>query len=627
MRRFGLVAILVLCGVSVGTLWQDRTPPAQEVAPSAPVVTLQPVTEGHVEQVSEAIAPKLDAQSTTAEANSGDRMVEAIIVFDETASYEDDLNFLARLGGEEKRQYANLPMRVVEVPEEAVDQLRARYGASAISLNEPVFSLYRRNLSVSQKTARAPKPGGGKYHLWGEGVGVAIVDSGVGMHEDIGYFSPTRHQYDFLNGRYPQYRSYGDVYPTDPLGHGTHVAGVIAGDGWDSRGRYVGLAEGVELLSLRVLDHNGMGTVGDVIAAMDWLLSHGHRYNIKVVNLSLGKSVDQSNTVDPLVLAVEAVWDAGMTVVVAAGNYGRDGHMTISSPANSRKVITVGSLTDRGTMNFNDDVVSSYSSRGPTMIDHVLKPDLVAPGNRIVAAMSGNSMLWNSLSGDRRGMCNRYNMPQECAGAYLELSGTSMAAPMVAGAIALMLEQDSSLTPATVKARLMKSARKVGEDPTIAGAGVLDIDAALRASGHVNGQALSPLMARSDAGDVLLVEDTAELWGNDQWDAGYLWADGYLWGRGFTQSNGYLWADGYLWSNGYLWSRANLWSSGYLWSHGYLWSNGYLWRDAVDNADSLYDVSGSNISVTDDVTYTDAKAVQEATEGENRCQAGSPDCR
>ena len=185
---------------------------------------------------------------------------------------------------------------------------------------------------------------------------------------------------------------------SDGLGHGTHVAGILSGSGYGSSGEHKGVATSAKLLSLKVLDDDGRGVASDTIAALDWLISYGSYFDIEVVNMSVGKGVEESNQTDPLVLAIEQVWDSGIVVVVAAGNYGRDGHMTITSPANSRKVITVGSLTDKGTGDdFGDDFVSTYSSVGPTLGDHVLKPDLVAPGNKVTAAVSLNSKLLGDL--------------------------------------------------------------------------------------------------------------------------------------------------------------------------------------------------------------------------------------
>ncbi|MCH7664936.1 MAG: S8 family serine peptidase [Acidobacteria bacterium] len=225
--------------------------------------------------------------------------------------------------------------------------------------------------------------------------------------------------------------------------------------------------------------------------------------------MSLGKAIETPQAYDPLVVAVEQVWDAGIVVVCSAGNYGRSGHFTITSPGNSRKVITVGSLTDSGTGgDTSDDYVSTYSSQGPTAYDLILKPDLIAPGNRFVAPIATGSKLLEDLA-DREVPCGF----STCYGKYLELSGTSMAAAVVSGAVALMLDQEPGLNPGSVKARLMRSARKFPGDATATGAGVLDIQAALEDSGWVD-QALSPRMARSEVGEVILVEDTALLWGD-----------------------------------------------------------------------------------------------------------------
>jgi serine protease AprX len=286
-------------------------------------------------------------------------------------------------------------------------------------------------------------------------------------------------------------------------------------------------------------------------------------------------------------------------------------------------VITVGSLTDNDTADFSDDYTSTYSSKGPTAEDHVMKPDLVAPGNRLIAATPDTSTLATLLPN------NRVDCPvaNECKYNYLELSGTSMATGLVSAAVAMMLQKDPSLTPATVKARLMRSARKYGESPILAGAGLLDIDAAMNETGIVSGEALSPLMAFDAESGGTLVQDTATLWGDDIWGNGYLWtnggvtANGYLWTNSGINANGYLWTDGGVNANGYLWTNGRVFANGYLWTdggiaafgylwtdgvnaNGYLWtdgvkSNGYLWTDGV-SALALYDLFGSNPALNDD---------------------------
>ncbi len=256
-----------------------------------------------------------------------------------------------------------------------------------------------------------------------------------------------------------------DTTTADAYGHGTHVAGLIGGNGASSalgKGyprQYSGMAPGVNLINLRVLDANGNGTDSQVIAALQRAIALKATYNIRVINLSLGRRVFESYTLDPLCLAVESAWKAGIVVVTAAGNSGRDNSMhthgfaTIGAPGNDPVVITVGATRTRGTDGRSDDIIASYSSKGPTLLDHVVKPDLVSPGNRMVSLRAANSTLDKSYPS--------YQVKNNSGNsAYYRLSGTSMATPLVSGAVALMLQQDSTLTPDQIKARLMKTAWK-----------------------------------------------------------------------------------------------------------------------------------------------------------------------
>src|SRR5208282_4947363 len=150
-----------------------------------------------------------------------------------------------------------------------------------------------------------------------------------------------------------------------------------------------GMAPGANIINLRVLDQNGSGTDSQVVAAIQQAIQLKSQYNIRVINLSLGRPVFESYTLDPLCQAVEQAWQAGIVVVVAAGNDGRDnsegtnGYMTITAPGNDPYVITVGAMKTEGTPTRTDDLIASYSSKGPTAIDHIVKPDLVAPGNNV----------------------------------------------------------------------------------------------------------------------------------------------------------------------------------------------------------------------------------------------------
>jgi len=466
-----------------------------------------------------------------------------------------------RAGGTRRQQYARLPYQSLRVPVSSLQKLAADPAVLYVTADAEVSA-------ASQPARQAARVPGSSAALntpnmvyRGGGVNVAIIDTGISDHPD---FFASVGQFDFLNG------APGVPMPfVDGFGHGTHVAGMIGGTGQQSSSaKYQGAATEAGLVSLRVLDADGRGQLSDVIAALDWILAVGKdQFDIRVVNMSLGKGVEEAQANDPLVQAVNAVWDAGVVVVVSAGNHGASGHYTITSPGISRKVITVGSLTDQGSGTYvNDDKVSSFSSRGPTLYDKILKPDLVAPGNKIVAPFAPNATLATLLPPSRV-FCGTNGT---CSWRYLQLSGSSMAAGVVSGAVARMIDKDPSLTPDTVKARLMRSARKMGGDPTAIGAGALDVEAAMNATGVMHAPALSPVMKLSSNGQIAYVQDTAALWGNSAWAAGNLWTQGYLW----TDASA-VGVTGYLWSNAYLWTNANLWAD------AYLWTNGFLWTEAV----------------------------------------------
>ena len=515
---------------------------------------------------------------------------ELVVRYDERPELFDD-ELVAKLGGEVIRSYQHLDMRAIRLPVESLESLASDSNVDWLSLDDTMSAT-----SVSSRLA-ANVPGADSMNsaYSGLNVGVAVLDTGVSSHADL---SEQIVQYSFLGGQYPtpsvlngQIVALNGGPRFDGFGHGTHVAGVLSGSGKNSNGSYKGSAKRAKILSLQVLDADGSGSMSDVMAALDWLLTYGEHFDVRVVNLSLGKGISESNQTDPLVLAVERLWDAGIVVVVAAGNDGYSGSMTVNSPANSRKVITVGSLTDNATgLDHSDDYVSSFSSQGPTIGDYVLKPDLLAPGNRVVGAVSSNSLLATLLTGRVKSclliLCS--------GGVYLEMSGTSMAAPLVSAAAALMLEKDPSLSPATVKARLMRSAHKLDVDPTEGGAGLLNVEAALDDSGMVAGDALSPLMIFDTTNNTVLVEDTAELWGDPIWGAAHLFNSGINWSSGasFTDANGVT-------ANGYMWTDGGVSAKGYMWTDGGVSAKGYMWTDGV-NAKSLLESDGTSGFIIND---------------------------
>src|ERR1700680_4175715 len=299
----------------------------------------------------------------------------------------------------------------------------------------------------------------------GAGVGVALIDSGVSdnldLHQGILPVSRVVYQQSFLPGN-----SSG----SDQYGHGTHIAGLIAGDGLSSTGwlfskTFKGIAPRANIVNLRVLDANGGATDSQVIAAIHQAISLKSQYNIRVINLSLGRGIYETYKLDPLCQAVEAAWHNGIVVVVAAGNNGRyqptNGYGTVTSPGNDPYVITVGSMKPMGTPTRVDDLVASFSSKGPTALDAVAKPDLVAPGNLLVSLEAPGSTLYTEYPSDQ--VSYSYYVKgggSASSSAYFTLSGTSMAAGVLSGVVADLLQKSPTLTPDQVKARLMLTAYK-----------------------------------------------------------------------------------------------------------------------------------------------------------------------
>ena len=301
----------------------------------------------------------------------------------------------------------------------------------------------------------------GAYKLWnegnqGRGVTIAILDSGMIKNADLS--GPHKKNVNFLSG---------ERNSTDGNGHGTFVAGIVAGTGKASKGIYVGMAPDANLLNVRVSNETGGATEADVVAGLQWVYENRAKFNIRVVNLSLNSSVEGPYHTSPLNAAVEVLWFNGVVVVVSSGNKGTN---TQYAPANDPFVITVGATDDRGTVDMSDDVVAGYSSYGLTEAG-LAKPELVAPGTNIVGLLPSNT----ELEIGRRHPRNRVSFD------YFKMSGTSMSAPVVTGAIALLLAREPNLTPDQVKFRLMATANKnwPGYDAQKAGAGYLDIYAAV----------------------------------------------------------------------------------------------------------------------------------------------------
>jgi serine protease AprX len=294
--------------------------------------------------------------------------------------------------------------------------------------------------------------------LNGTGIGVAVIDSGVYNHPDLNAANSS-------NSRVVYRQSFIGGELNDDFGHGTHVAGIVGGNGSssDQQGAFrtfKGIAPNVNILDLRVLNQDGASNDSVVIAAIQKAVQLKNQYNVRVINLSLGRPIYESYSRDPLCQAVEAAWNAGIVVVVAAGNDGRNGYATVLSPGSDPRAITVGAMKTEETMPTSDDRIASYSSRGPTYIDLIAKPDVVAPGNLVDSLLAPGSTLVNDYPGNILPASAYTTASVSGTPLYFTLSGTSMATPVVSGAVALMLQKEPSLTPDTVKARLMLTASK-----------------------------------------------------------------------------------------------------------------------------------------------------------------------
>lgn len=275
--------------------------------------------------------------------------------------------------------------------------------------------------------------------LTGSGVGVAVLDTGIYPHIDFGQRIAAF--YDVVRKRRAPY---------DDNGHGTHISAIIGGSGEASEGRYCGIAPGCHLISVKVLDSKGGGYASDVLLGLKWIREQKERLGIRVVNISVGsysrRNMSESSA---LVKGVDAAWDDGLVVVVAAGNNG-PGRMTVTTPGISRKVITVGCADDDKEVNVMGTKMVDYSGRGPTGAC-VCKPEILAPGAAIISC------------------CNEL-----CR--YSVKSGTSMSTPIVAGAIALLLEKYPNMTNRDVKLRLRERAVDLGLDRNRQGWGLLDVE-------------------------------------------------------------------------------------------------------------------------------------------------------
>ncbi|WP_138495781.1 S8 family peptidase [Paenibacillus pinistramenti] len=305
-----------------------------------------------------------------------------------------------------------------------------------------------------------------KRGLDGRGIRIALLDTGIYPHPDltrpvnrIAAFK------DFVNGR---------TQPYDDNGHGTHIAGDAAGNGWASRGKYRGPAPGAELVGVKVLDQFGEGRDSTIIKGIEWCIANRKRLGIRILSMSFGGPAAAAGCKgDPLCQAAEKAVRAGIFTVAAAGNSG-PASGTIESPGVSPSALTVGAVDDRRTIRQAGDRVAWYSSRGPGP-GGIRKPDLCAPGETVSLRAPG-SRLDRELAYLRVGR------------SYFLLSGTSIAAPLAAGAAAQLLQRSPRLAPGQVKRLLMRHAFRLPDGRNSAGSGEADVRFLLRQVGKAKPQ-------------------------------------------------------------------------------------------------------------------------------------------
>jgi serine protease AprX len=429
--------------------------------------------------------PKLDAalraRARAAQAPGAPWATSRVIVRTVDGTPARDL--IAAANGISGRFFAWLGGQVARVPDASLEWLASQPEIAGLSLDRAVSGTLQ-NAAVTVGARWIAE----RLGFDGRGVGIATIDSGIASwHDD-------------LEGRVIQFADFVGAQASqyDDYGHGTHVAGIIAGSGRDSDGQRRGLAPGAHLVVLKALDAEGNGYTSNVISAIDYAITHRAAYNIRVINLSVAASVYESYLKDPLTLAAKRAVDAGIVVVAAAGNNGRRNGQPeyggIASPGNAPWVLTVGAVNPMGTDDRADDTVAGFSSRG-SALDKNGKPDLVAPGVGIESTADASSALFAANPTSRL-----WGTTPTLSEPYLRLTGTSMAAPIVTAAIALMLEANPALTPNAIKAILQYTAEvHNGIDHLTQGAGFLNVRGAVElARAFANSSSPWPLELSSD---------------------------------------------------------------------------------------------------------------------------------
>ncbi len=444
---------------------------------------------------------------------------------------------VSHLGGLVTRDLGMIDAFAAVVPAQDISELAHSAGVRWVSIDDALqqsncttCNSTQANLSSYVGTIQADR-------LWSEmskkaqPVTVAVIDSGIARHTDLQGADNSNGNTDngasrvLVDAQFPR----SSYVPNDKLGHGTHIAGIIAGNGNASHGTYIGVAPTSNVVNVKVTDDTGKATTSDIISGLQWVYNNGTRYNIRVLNLSLTSTVADSYNSSPLDAALELLWFKNIVVVVSAGNGGPG---QLYPPANDPFVITVGAANDQGTTDVQDDTVASFSAYGTTG-DGFAKPDVVAPGTNIVSLLASSQAVLAQAHPDHI----------VAPGSYFRMSGTSMSAPVTAGAAALLLQGNPKLNPDQVKYRLISTASTF--NTAAAGAGEINVYAAAHQSAATtanHGLILSRMLWNNsnpvayDSGNWTSGNWTSGNWTSGNWTSGN-WTSGNWTSGNWTSGN------------------------------------------------------------------------------------------
>src|ERR1041384_6929790 len=544
-----------------------------------------------------------------------DKRVTVIVTLN--GSISGRLNaFLAQSEVRRRREMKSFGSFSLNLPIRMVAELASFPEVFHVSSNEVVQSLGHVSLTTGAEAGQAAATAAGRGSINGSGIGMAILDSGIDVNHK---------QFTAAGGGSRVVASVdltGENRTDDPFGHGTFVAAAAAG-GPGAGTAYTGIAPGVSLINVRVLNSNGEGTIESVLAGLDCVSTHARQYNIRVVNMSIGTRAIVSYKYDTLCRAVRGLVNSGILVFAAAGNDGKDAlgqkvYGAIHSPGNEPSAFTIGASNSFQTDGRNDDVVTTYSSRGPTRSyfidgsgiahhDNLLKPDLVAPANKLVFAQAHNNLLVATNP-----TLNESPSGTDPTMKTMRMSGTSVSTPIAAGTAALMLQLNPKMTPNMVKAFMEYTAQRLnGFGVLEQGAGQLNIEGAIKLTLMVRQDLSSPAQVGMPLLTGSVTPSSAFAGNNFAWSAmilrkfntmsgtalinrfqgpyftGELLGDGFLLADGVIVNKGYLTAGGQQLMNG-----GTVWSNNGFTVDGLTISTDTLITDAVDISTEFVIIDG-----------------------------------